>query len=112
MAAAFAGQAVFHAVSAACSHRATFHVLAAIRKRGADKLARMPLGFACYMGMMTGYEENYNRTVRAIMKDAPVVILDRAAANVDPENEAELLARPGIYRNFVTERRRAVSWKL
>ena len=28
---------------------------------------------------------------RAIMKDAPIVILDEATANVDPENEKELM---------------------
>ena len=28
-------------------------------------LITMPLGLACYMGMMVGYEENYQRTVRA-----------------------------------------------
>lgn len=28
---------------------------------------------------------------RAIMKDAPIIVLDEATANVDPENEAELI---------------------
>lgn len=120
---------VFHAVSTACSHKATFAVLGEIRKACTDKLARMPLGdvldqpsgalkstlvervdaiettlahivpeftanllapvailaclfaadwrmalaalitvplgMACYMGMMVGYNDNYQRTVRA-----------------------------------------------
>ncbi len=35
---------LFHAVSTACSHVATFSVLANIRKQGLQKLERMPLG--------------------------------------------------------------------
>jgi len=38
------GKSVFHAVSTANSHLATFHVLAEIRKKALDKLAKMPLG--------------------------------------------------------------------
>lgn len=122
-------QVLFHAISTAISHKATFAVLGDIRKRCTDKLARMPLGdvldqpsgalkstiveridamettlahivpeftsnllapigmliclfaadwrmalaalvtvplgMVCYMGMMVGYEPNYQRTVRA-----------------------------------------------
>ena len=92
------------------------------------------------------------------MKDAPIIILDEATANVDPENETELtkaieeltrdktiimiahrlktvrhadqivvvsdgkiiqkgrhdelIKQNGIYRNFVSERKEAVSWKI
>lgn len=35
---------LFHSLSTATSHRATFAVLGQIRKRGLDKLSRMPLG--------------------------------------------------------------------
>ena len=38
------GHALFHALSTANSHLATFHTLAVIRKRALDKLAKMPLG--------------------------------------------------------------------
>lgn len=37
-------QVLFHAISTAISHKATFAVLGDIRKRCTDKLARMPLG--------------------------------------------------------------------
>ena len=38
------GHSLFHALSTANSHLATFHTLAVIRKKALDKLARMPLG--------------------------------------------------------------------
>ena len=121
---------VFHEISTATSHKATFAILANIRKQCTDKLARMPLGdvlarpvgalkstifervdamettlahivpefttnliapfvilisiffinwkmglatlvtlplgFACFMGMMIGYEANYSRVLKAI----------------------------------------------
>ena len=38
------GRVLFHALSTAASHRATFAVLGEIRKRGLEKLTRMPLG--------------------------------------------------------------------
>ncbi|HNZ99817.1 ABC transporter ATP-binding protein [Ruminococcus sp.] len=38
------GHALFHALSTANSHLATFHVLAVLRKKALDKLAKMPLG--------------------------------------------------------------------
>ena len=47
----------------------------------------------------------------ASMKDAPI-IPDEATANVDPENEKELMAQEGVYRRFITGREQAVRWKL
>ena len=93
-----------------------------------------------------------------MMKDAPVIFLDEATANVDPENENDLMKaiqalteektvvmiahrlktvehadqilvidhgkivqqgthenlmqEEGIYRNFISERREAASWKV
>ena len=38
------GHSLFHAISTGCSHVATFHTLAVIRKKALDKLSRMPLG--------------------------------------------------------------------
>ena len=44
MAVLWLGRVLFHALSTATSHRATFAVLGEIRKRCTEKLARMPLG--------------------------------------------------------------------
>ena len=44
MAAFWLLRVLFHALSTAQSHRATFAVLGSIRKQGLDKLSRMPLG--------------------------------------------------------------------
>lgn len=44
MAVFWAARVVFHGISTSCSHKATFYVLATIRKRLCDKLAKVPLG--------------------------------------------------------------------
>ena len=46
----------------------------------------LPDGFDTVIG-----ERQRISIARAIMKDAPIIILDEATANVDPENEKELM---------------------
>ena len=46
-------------------------------------------------GSLSGGERQRLSIARTMMKDAPVIILDEATANVDPENEKELMEAVG-----------------
>ncbi len=135
---------------------------AAQKARCHDFIMSLPEGYDTIIGeggaSLSGGEKQRISIARAIMKDAPIIILDEATANVDPENEAELtkaieeltrnktiimiahrlktvrhadqivvvangkivqkgtheelMNKPGIYKDFVSERKEAVSWKI
>ncbi len=127
-----------------------------------DFIMSLPEGYDTVIGeggaTISGGEKQRISIARAIMKDAPIIVLDEATANVDPENEKELsdaignltkektiimiahrlktvrnadqiivvdkgrivqrgkhdelMKEQGIYRNFVSGRKQAVSWKI
>lgn len=56
---------------------------------------KLPQGYDTVIGeaggSLSGGERQRLSIARAMMKDAPIVILDEATANVDPENEQELM---------------------
>ena len=60
-----------------------------------DFIMELPDGYATVIGeggaSLSGGERQRISIARAIMKDAPVIILDEATANVDPENEQKLI---------------------
>ncbi|MBQ4521749.1 MAG: ATP-binding cassette domain-containing protein [Lachnospiraceae bacterium] len=60
-----------------------------------DFIMRLPNGYETVIGeggaSLSGGEKQRISIARAIMKDAPIIILDEATANVDPENEKELV---------------------
>lgn len=135
---------------------------AAKKARCHDFIMSLPDGYDTIIGeggaSLSGGEKQRISIARAIMKDSPVIILDEATANVDPENEAELtkaieeltrektiimiahrlktvehadqivviddgridqqgrheqlMQQKGIYRTFVEDRKKAVSWKI
>lgn len=138
-------------------------VIAAAKKaRCHDFIISLPDGYDTVVAeggaTLSGGEKQRIAIARAIMKDAPIIILDEATANVDPENEKELteaienltnektiimiahrlktvrhadqivvidkgrivqqgkheelMRQDGIYRNFVSGRKKAVSWKI
>ena len=107
-----------------------------------DFIMALPNGYDTVLGEnggnLSGGEKQRISIARAMLKDAPIVILDEATASVDPENEAELQAaiealthnktiimiahrlktveelikEEGIYSNFIAMRQEAISWKL
>lgn len=122
----------------------------------------LPRGYDTVIGEegvnLSGGERQRISIARAMMKDAPIIILDEATSNVDPENEkelmeaigeltrnktivmiahrlktvenagqilvmedghitqrgthAQLLQEDGLYRRFIAQQEKAVSWKL
>ncbi len=68
---------------------------AAKKARCHDFIMALPEGYETVVGesggSLSGGERQRLSIARAIMKDAPIIILDEATANVDPENEQELL---------------------
>lgn len=59
-----------------------------------DFIMQMPDGFDTMIGeggsTLSGGEKQRISIARAILKDAPVVLLDEATSSLDPENEAEI----------------------
>lgn len=71
-------------------------VIAAAKKACChDFISQLPNGYDTVIGeggsSLSGGQKQRISIARAIMKDAPVVILDEATANVDPENEKDLM---------------------
>ena len=70
---------VVEAAKAACCH---------------DFIMSLPEGYDTVLGegggTLSGGEKQRISIARAMLKDAPIIILDEATASVDPENEAEL----------------------
>lgn len=72
---------------------------AAKKARCHDFIMKLPQGYDTVIGeaggRLSGGERQRLSIARAIMKDAPIIILDEATANVDPENEKELMEAIG-----------------
>ena len=127
-----------------------------------DFIESLPNGYNTVIGeggaSLSGGEKQRISIARAILKNAPIIILDEATANVDPENEdklqkaiekltrdktvimiahrlktvrnadnilvidkgrivqqgshSQLIAKPGIYADFIGSKKQSVDWKL
>lgn len=68
---------------------------AAVKACCHDFISALPDGYDTVVGeggaSLSGGERQRISIARAIMKDAPVIFLDEATANVDPENEKDLM---------------------
>ena len=68
---------------------------AAKKARCHDFIMKLPQGYETVIGeaggTLSGGERQRLSIARAMMKDAPIITLDEATANVDPENEKELM---------------------
>ena len=70
-------------------------VVEAAKKACCDKfISALPDGYDMVIGegggTLSGGEKQRISIARAILKDAPIIILDEATSSVDPENEEEL----------------------
>mgnify|MGYP000755056868 FL=1 len=70
-------------------------VMAAKKACCHEFISQLPDGYNTVIGeggaTLSGGEKQRISIARAIMKNAPIIILDEATANVDPENEKELM---------------------
>jgi len=78
-----------------CPNATHEEVVAAAKKACChDFILTLPQGYDTVIGeggsSLSGGEKQRISIARAILKDAPIVILDEATANVDPENEDRL----------------------
>lgn len=78
-----------------CPQATRAQVVAAAKKACCHEfISALPQGYDTIVGeggcSLSGGEKQRVSIARAILKDAPIVILDEATASVDPENEVEL----------------------
>lgn len=90
-------QSLFENIRAAKPEATREQVLAAAHAAQCDDIiAKMPQGLDTVVGTkgvyLSGGEAQRIALARAILKDAPIIVLDEATAFADPENEAQIQA--------------------
>lgn len=87
MAVLWMGRVIFHAISTSCSHKATFRVLANMRKRVCDKLAKVPLGIV---------KDTPSGSLKNIIVER-IDSIETTLAHILPEFTANILAPVGVF---------------
>lgn len=90
-------------------------IAAAKKARCHDFIMALPQGYDTVVGegggTLSGGEKQRISIARAILKNAPIIILDEATASIDPENE-ELIRQDGVYKHFTEIREKAEGWNI
>lgn len=97
MAAFWLMRILLHSISTTCSHVATFHVLAGIRKEMCDKLSRLPLGFV---------KDTPSGSLKNIMVER-LDSIETTLAHILPEFTGNLLAPLCVFIYMLT-----IDWRM
>lgn len=85
----------YHGVTVMIRHDRDEEVLAAAKAANCDEfVSKLPDGYNTMIGengsMLSGGERQRISIARALLKDAPIVLLDEATASLDVENETQI----------------------
>lgn len=97
MAAFWTARVVLHSISTTCSHKATFHVLAKLRRQMCGKLSRVPLGYV---------KDTPSGTLKNIMMERTDSI-EMTLAHILPEFTANILAPVLVFLYMLT-----IDWRM
>lgn len=88
-------ESILENIRMGCPSATDAEVMEMAKRAGCDAFIRaLPQGYYTPAGMagqkLSGGERQRIAIARAMMKDAPIMILDEATASADPENEASI----------------------
>lgn len=91
------GRVLCHSISTFCSHKATFHVLAQLRRQMCDKLSRVPLGYV---------KDTPSGSLKNIMMER-IDSIETTLAHILPEFTANILAPLLVFVYMLT-----IDWRM
>lgn len=86
---------IYNNIKFGCPHASREEVIEAAKKACChDFIMALPQGYETLVGdggsTLSGGEKQRISIARALLKDAPIILLDEATASIDPENEQEI----------------------